>query len=76
MKLNVKRTIWITLFLMVLNITATVILGCGIYSFWCISRESETIGVVIDIILGAMCTLFGLGIFGGLGIATSIMFED
>ena len=76
MKLNVKRTIWITLFLMVLNIIATVVLGCGVYSFWCISRESETIGVVIDIIFGILCTLFSLVMFGGLGVATSAMLED
>ena len=76
MKVNVKRTIFITLILMILNIIATVALGCGVYSFWCISREPETIGVVVDIIFGTMCTLFSLGIFGGLGVATSIMFED
>lgn len=76
MKLNIKRTIWITLILMILNIIATVFLGCGIYSFWCISRESETIAIILDIIFGIMCTLFGLVMFGGLGVATSIMFED
>ena len=76
MKLNIKRTIFITLILMILNIIATVVLGCGVYSFWCISREPETIGVVVDIIFGIMCTLFGFGIFGGLGVATSIMMED
>ena len=76
MKLNIKRTIWITSILMILNIIATVVLGCGVYSFWCISREPETIGVVLDIIFGSMCTLASLLIFGGLGVATSIMFED
>ena len=76
MKLNIKRTIFITLILMIPNIIATVALGCGIYSFWCISREPETIGVVVDIIFGIMCTLFGLGMFGALGVATSIMIED
>ena len=76
MKLNIKRTIFITLILMILNIIATVVLGCGIYSFWCISREPETIGVVVDIIFGIMCTLFSLVMFGGLGVATSAMLED
>ena len=76
MKLNVKRTIFITLILMILNILATVVLGCGIYSFWCISRDPETIGVVIDTIFGILCTLFSLAMFGGLGVATSVMFED
>lgn len=76
MKLNIKRTIFITLIQTILNIAATVILGCGIYSFWCISREPETIGVVLDIIFGSICTLFSLVMFGALGVATSIMFED
>ena len=76
MKLNVKTTIFITLILMILNIIATVVLGCGVYSFWCISREPETIGIVLDIIFGIMCTCFSLVIFGGLGIATSTMLED
>lgn len=76
MKLNVKRTIWITLILMILNILATVVLGCGVYSFWCISREPETIGIIVDIIFGIICTLFSLVMFGGLGVATSTMFED
>lgn len=76
MKLNIKRTIFVTLILMILNIIATVVLGCGIYSFWCISREPETIGIILDIIFGSMCTLFSLLMFGGLGVATSSMFED
>ena len=50
MKLNIKKTSWITLILMILNIMATIILGCGVYSFWCISRESETIAIILDII--------------------------
>lgn len=76
MKLNIKRTIFITLVLMILNIIATVVLGCGIYSFWCISREPETIGVVLDIIFGIICTLSSLIMFGTSGVATSIMLED
>ena len=76
MKLNIKRTIFITLISMILNILATAVLGCGIYSFWCISREPETIGIVIDTIFGILCTLFSLVMFGGLGVATSVMFED
>lgn len=76
MKLNIKRTIWITLILMILNIIATVVLGCGVYSFWCISREPETIGIILDIIFGIMCTVFSLIMFSGLGIATSAMLED
>ena len=76
MKINVKRTIFITLIQTILNIIATTILGCGIYSFWCISREPETIGIVIDIIFGFVCTLFSLIMFGALGVATSVMFED
>ncbi|MBO5711248.1 MAG: hypothetical protein J6R47_00275 [Acholeplasmatales bacterium] len=76
MKLNIKKTIWITLILMILNIMATIILGCGVYSFWCISRESETIAIILDIIFGSMCTCFSLVIFSGLGIATSSLLED
>ncbi len=76
MKLNIKRTIWITLILMVLNIIATVVLGCGVYSFWCISRESETIGIILDLIFGSMCVGFGMAMFIGLGISTSILLED
>ena len=76
MKLNVKRTIFITLILMILNIIATVVLGCGVYSFWSISREPETIGIILDIIFGIMCILFSLVMFGGLGVAASTMFED
>ena len=76
MKLNVMRTILVTLILMVLNIMATIVLGCGIYLFWCISKEPETIGIVLDIIFGIIFTCFGLIIFGGLGIATSNLLED
>ena len=76
MKINVKRTIFITLILMILNIIATAVLGCGLYSFYCISREPDTIGIVLDIIFGIMCTVFSLVMFGGLGVATSTMLED
>ena len=76
MKLNIKRTIFVTLILMILNILATLVLGCGIYSFWCISKEPETIGVVLDTIFGIMCTVFSLLMFGGLGVVTSSMLED
>ena len=76
MKLNVTRTLRVTLILMLLNIMATIGLGCGIYSFWSISREPETIGIILDIILGIMCTLCSLVIFGGLGVAVSSLSED
>ena len=76
MKLNIKRTIFITLIQTLLNILATVVLGCGVHAFWCISREPETIGIVLDIIFGILCTLFSLIMFGALGVATSAMLED